>query len=120
MKSSPYSPDKFMAFLYEKSKAEPYANASTAEEALAIGAEIREKTKKLLAIDKLPGGNYRLEKDGKALEYPDYTIQKYSFELCENLETIYYVGTSSEWDKVKKGEFWNGNSTKLKVYYSQS
>jgi len=43
-----------------------------------------------------------------------------AFELCENLETIYYVGTSSEWDKVKKGEFWNGNSTKLKVYYSQS
>lgn len=93
MKASPYSPDKFMASLYEKSKAEPYANASTAEEALAIGAEIREKTKKLLAVDKLLGGNYRLEKDGKALEYPDYTIQKYSFELCENLKTAVFILT---------------------------
>lgn len=41
-----------------------------------------------------------------------------AFELCGNLETIYYTGTSSEWEKIKKGEFWNGNSTKLKVYYS--
>ncbi len=99
MKSSPYSPDKFMASLYENSKAEPYANASTAEEALTIGAEIREKTRKLLAVDKLLGGDYRLQKDSKALEYPDYTIQKYSFEVCENLKTAIFILTPK---KIKK------------------
>ena len=93
MKSSPYSPDKFMASLYEKSKAAPYANASSAQDALEIGAQIREKTKKLLALERISGGDYRLEKVGNAIEYPDYTIQKYSFELCENLKTAVFILT---------------------------
>lgn len=99
MKTSLYSPDDFMASLYENSKADPYADASTAEEALAIGTEIREKTKYLLAVDKILGGAYRLEKDGRALEYPDYTIQKYSFELCDKLKTAVFILTPK---KIKK------------------
>ena len=82
-----------MASLYEKSKAAPYANASSAQDALAIGAQIREKTKKLLALERISCGDYRLEKVGNAIEYPDYTIQKYSFELCENLKTAVFILT---------------------------
>lgn len=93
MKTSPYSPDKFMASLYEKSKATPYANVSSADDVLEIGAQIREKTKELLAVERISCGGYRIEKVGKAIEYPDYTIQKYSFELCENLKTAVFILT---------------------------
>ncbi len=103
MKTSPYSPDKFMASLYEKTVANPFANASTEKEALEIGAEIRERTRKLLSVEKILGGNYRLEKDGKALEYPDYTIQKYSFEICENLKTAVFILTPKEIKKSVSG-----------------
>ena len=47
MKNSPYSPDEFMAGLYGKLYADPYAEAKTKEEALAIGKEIREKAKSI-------------------------------------------------------------------------
>lgn len=93
MKNSPYSPDEFMASLYGKMRSEPYADAKSADDTLAIGKEIRDKAKKIFATDKLGGGDYRLQKAGKALEYPDYTLQKYSFELCENLKTAVYLLT---------------------------
>ncbi len=93
MKSSPYSPDEFMAGLYGKMQAKPYAEAKNAEDALAIGNEIKEKAKKLFAVDKILGGDYKLEKVGKALEYPEYSLQKYSFELCENLKTAVFILT---------------------------
>lgn len=91
MKNSPYSPDEFMAGLYGKLYADPYAEAKTKEEALAIGKEIREKAKSIFSTDILGGGNYKLEKVGKALEYKEYTLQKYSFELCENLKIAVYL-----------------------------
>lgn len=91
MKNSPYSPDEFMASLYAKLRAEPYAEAKSAEDALAIGKDIREKAKCIFATDKLGGRDYKLEKVGKALEYPDYTLQKYSFEICENLKTAVFL-----------------------------
>lgn len=93
MKSSPYSPDEFMAGLYGKLYADPYAEAKTKEDALAIGKEIREKAKSIFTADKLGGGDYKLEKAGKALEYKEYTLQKYSFELCENLKSAVYLLT---------------------------
>ncbi len=93
MKKSPYSPDEFMASLYGRLRAEPYADAETAEDALVIGKEIREKAKKIFATDKLGISDCKLEKAGKALEYSDYTLQKYSFELCENLKTAVYLLT---------------------------
>lgn len=93
MKSSPYSPDEFMAGLYSKLYADPYAEAKTAAEALSIGNEIKEKTKSIFSVDKLGGGDYKLEKVGKALEYKEYTLQKYSLELCENLKSAVYLLT---------------------------
>lgn len=93
MKSSPYSPDEFTAGLYGKLYADPYAKAKSKEDALAIGKEIREKAKNIFSTDKLDSGNYTLEKVSKALEYKDYTLQKYSFELCENLKTAVYLLT---------------------------
>lgn len=103
MKNSPYSPDGFMAGLYRKMRAEPYADVKTADEALAVGKEIRAKAKKLFATDKLGGGDYKLEKVGKALEYPEYTLQKYSFELCENLKTAVYILTPKNIKKSASG-----------------
>ncbi len=93
MRNSPYSPDEFMAGLYGKMQAKPYAEAKNAEDALAIGNEIKEKAKKLFAVDKILDENYKLEKVGKALEYPEYSLQKYSFELCENLKTAVFILT---------------------------
>lgn len=93
MKNSPYSPDEFMAGLYGKLHADPYAEAKTKEEALAVGKEIREKAKSIFSTDILGSGNYKLEKVGNALEYKEYTLQKYSFELCENLKTAVYLLT---------------------------
>lgn len=103
MKNSPYSPDTFMAGIYEKMRAEPYADANSAQEVLAVGKNIREKTKELFGIQKLSCGNYRLEKVGKALEYPEYTLQKYSFELCENLKTAVFILTPKEMKKSASG-----------------
>ncbi len=93
MKSRPYSPDEFMAGLYGKLYTDPYAEAKTKEDALAIGKEIREKVKSIFSTDFLCGGNYKLEKVGKVLEYKEYTLQKYSFEICENLKTAVYLLT---------------------------
>lgn len=93
MKNSPYSPDEFMAGLYGKLYADPYAEAKTKEEALAIGKEIREKAKSIFSTDILGGGNYKLEKAGNTLEYKEYSLQKYYFELCENLKTAVYLLT---------------------------
>lgn len=93
MKNSPYSPDEFMAGLYGKLYSDPYTEAKTKEEALAVGKEIREKAKSIFSTDILGGGNYKLEKVGNALEYKEYTLQKYSLELCENLKTAVYLLT---------------------------
>lgn len=93
MKNSPYSPDEFMAGLYGKLYADPYAEAKTKEEALAIGKEIREKAKSIFSTDILGGGNYKLEKAGNTLEYKEYSLRKYYFELCENLKTAVYLLT---------------------------
>ena len=93
MKNSPYSPDVFISGLYEKMRNEPYADVKTAQDALSVGEGIRAKTRELFRTEKLTGGNYRLEKVGKALEYPEYTLQKYSFELCENLRSAVFILT---------------------------
>ncbi len=96
MKNSPYSPDEFMSGIYGKLRAEPYAEAKSKEAALAVGEEIREKAKKIFSTDKLGGSDYKLEKVGKPLEYKDYTLQKYSFELCKNLKTAVYILTPKQ------------------------
>ncbi len=93
MKNSPYSPDAFMTGLYEKMRAEPYRNVRTAEEALEAGRVIREKARILFDADKLTVEELHPEKVGKALEYPEYTLQKYSVEICDGLKTAVFVLT---------------------------
>ncbi len=91
MRKSIYTPDDFMSGLYEKFKGNPYGEAKTAEDALAVSENIRQKAREIFAVDKLDGGSRELKKEGDALDYPDYTLQKYSFELCEGLKSAVYI-----------------------------
>lgn len=95
MKNSPYSPDAFMNGIYDKLRSQPYKKVTSKEDALEIGAQIREKTKNLFGIGILQGlsSEIRLIPDGKPLDYPKYTLQKYSFELLENLTSSVYILT---------------------------
>ncbi len=103
MKNSHYSPDEFMSGLYDKLRAEPYRGTENAEDAFAVGENIRKQTKVLLGLDRLSGKEYRLEKVGKALEYPGYTLQKYSFELCEGLKSAVFILTPKKIEKPAPG-----------------
>ncbi len=93
MKNSPYSPDGFMNGIYDKLRSQPYKNAESKEEVLEIGSRIRKKTKELFNIDTLLGlsGEFNPVPVGKPLDYPKYTLRKYSFELCAGLVTSVYV-----------------------------
>lgn len=103
MKKSPYSPDDFMSGLYEKFKGEPYKNASCYEDALRIGADIKAKSKEIFAIDKLSdlSENAQLTQVGKTLDYPDYTLKKYSLEICEGLVSAVYIAQPKNAHKTK-------------------
>ena len=104
MKTSPYSPDAFMAGLYKKFTAEPYKDAVTAEEVAAVSESIKAKAKDIFNLSLL-GDNKDvcLEKTGKTLNYPDYTLEKYSFEICDNLKSLVYVLTPKNADKPTPG-----------------
>lgn len=93
MKNSPYSPDLFMQEIYGKSCAKPYENVSTREAALRVGEEIRSKAKDILGIDKIPDKvtDYRLVPEGKNLDYPEYTLSRYSVEVCKGLKMLVYM-----------------------------
>ena len=93
MKKSPYSPDEFMSGLYGRLKAEPYKNAKTGEDALIIGKSIRERTKELFSVDKLSSmeTELKLVPVGKSLDYPDYTLKKYSVEILHGLNSLIYI-----------------------------
>lgn len=105
MKKSQYSPDEFMTGLYGKIKNDPYKNASSKEDALSAGEEIKDKAKELFSIDKIIDVKKvpQLHKEGKALDYPDYTLQKYSFEICENLKTAVFVLTPKKLSQKANG-----------------
>ena len=93
MKRSPYSPDEFMSELYGKIKAEPYKNANSYEDALKIGQTIKEKTKELFSLEKLNSmaTELKLVSVGKDLDYPEYTLKKYSVEILEGLNSLVYI-----------------------------
>lgn len=93
MRKSTYSPDEFMSGLYGKLRGEPYKEVSSAEDAIRIGESIKEKSKELFGINKLsfPKDKLKLQKTGKALEYPEYTLQKYSLEVCDGLNTAVFL-----------------------------
>ena len=93
MKKSPYSPDEFMSGLYDKIKAEPYKNALSYEDALRIGQSIKEKAKELFSLERLDSmaTELKLVPVGKDLDYPEYTLKKYSVEILEGLNSLIYI-----------------------------
>ncbi|MBO7320219.1 MAG: hypothetical protein J6V06_09410, partial [Clostridia bacterium] len=93
MKKSPYSPDEFMSSLYGKIKAEPYKNAVSYEDALEIGKSIKEKAMELFSLERLNSmaTELRLVPVGKVLDYPDYTLKKYSVEILHGLNSLVYI-----------------------------
>ncbi len=105
MKKNIYSPDEFMAGLYGRLRAEPYAEVSSPEDALKIGREIREKAKELFAVDKICSFAEKAEltEAGNALDYPDYTLKKYSLKICDGLTSPIYVLMPKEIKENAKG-----------------
>ncbi len=93
MKRSPYSPDEFMSELYGKIKAEPYKNATSYEDALEIGQSIKEKAKELFSLKRLDSmaTDFKLIPVGKELDYPKYTLKKYSAEILQGLNCLVYI-----------------------------
>ena len=93
MKKSPYSPDEFMSGLYGRFKAEPYKNVNTYEDALETGKSIKEKARELFSLKKLDSmaTELKLVPVGKDLDYPEYTLKKYSVEILEGLNSLVYI-----------------------------
>ncbi len=92
MKTSTYSPDEFMSGLYEKLRAEPYKNAVTADEVFSVGERIKQQVSDIFNLQLLDDGKELVcEKDGKCLDYPDYTLQKYSVKICDGLLSAVFV-----------------------------
>ncbi len=93
MKKSPYSPDEFMSGLYDKLKHEPYKDALTFDDAQRIGQEIKDKAKEIFVIEKICSFAEKTEliQVGRVLDYPEYTLKKYSLKICDGLTSAVYV-----------------------------
>ena len=93
MKKSPYSPDEFMADLYDKFKGDPYKDITCREDAEKVGENIRIKAREIFAIDKLSSLSEKtqLKYLGKTLDYPDYTLKKYSLRITDGLTSLVYI-----------------------------
>ncbi len=85
MKQNVFSPDDFMTGLYSQLKAQPYKQAVTPQDFSEVSSEIRKKTEKLFALELLPKNDTLSKKLLFTLDYPDYTAEKYSIEICKNL-----------------------------------
>ena len=95
MKTSPYSPDLFMRSLYGETYSDPFGKVNTKQEALKACEDMRLRAKSLFNLDAIPLRVTELKPEavGKALEYKDYTLQKYSVEICKNLTMAYFLLT---------------------------
>jgi len=93
MKKNKYSPDEFMSGLYCKFRSEPYENITSREDALRVGAEIKAKAKEIFAVEKICSCEEKTEltEEGKALDYPDYTLKKYSLKICDGFVSVVYI-----------------------------
>lgn len=105
MKSSPYSPDRFMNTLYDNMYSDPFEKVVTKEDALAVCENIRKKAESVFNIDKIPQKNKTLKSvpAGKPLEYKEYTLQKYSVEICKGLDMAYFLLTPKNINKKASG-----------------
>lgn len=95
MAKSKYSPDEFMAGLYDEIYKSPYENVNNGEDALKISEDIREKAKAIFNIDKIPrkAESFNIIPEGKPLVYKEYSLQKYSCEIAKNLTMLFYMLT---------------------------
>ncbi len=93
MKTSPYSPDSFMQSLYGGICSDAFGKVNTKEAALKVGEDIRLRAKSLFNLDSIPHRITELNPEpvGKVLDYPDYTLQKFSVEICKELKMAYYL-----------------------------
>lgn len=93
MKSSPFSPDKFMLELYDELYREPYGDVKNADGVFAASREIRRRAEGLFALERIPKDPQYLQAQelGKRLDYPDYTLQKYSVRLCKDLPMAVFL-----------------------------
>lgn len=44
------------------------------------------------------------------------SIGNSAFEGCKKLTSIYFKGTSAQWNVIKKGSYWNRNTGSYTVY----
>ena len=95
MKTSPYSPDLFMRSLYGETYSDPFGKVNTKQEALKACEDMRLRAKSLFNLDAIPLRVTELKPEavGKPREYKDYTLQKYSVEICKNLTMAYFLLT---------------------------
>ncbi len=93
MKSSPYSPDLFMENLYDKLHASPYDCVNSSEEVLKTSDDIRKKAKEIFNVEAIPDkvADYKLVPEGAPLDFNEFTMQKYSVEICKGLVSLVYL-----------------------------
>ena len=98
MKTSKFSPDSFMHGLYDALPAKPYADVNDKQSALERCEEIKSKAAEIFSLDKIPGkpSAYNIVAEGKPLVYPEYTLQRYSVEICANLKMLFYLLVPAE------------------------
>ncbi len=94
-----------MEGVYGKILATPYENACDKRSVLEVGAKIKEHTKQMLGIDRIPDKSTDLavESVGKELDYPEYTLKKCSVTVCKNLDMLFYVLTPKNIKKPAPG-----------------
>lgn len=84
-----------MKGLYKEIYRSPYEHINSSEDVSEISKGIRTKAKEIFALDKIPDkkSDFQLIPVDKSLDYPDYTLQKYSVEICKNLNSLIYILT---------------------------
>lgn len=105
MKTSPYSPDKFMTRLYDNIVSSPYEQVNNEQEVFTVSEETKAKAKSLFNLDKIPNKTtqFNLVAVGKTLEYDSYTLQKYSVEICQGLNMAVFILTPKKIEKTAPG-----------------
>ena len=105
MKTSRYSPDAFMKGIYSQMLSKPYENITDAKDALEAGRKIKERTEAMLGIGKIPNRitDFKIQQEGKLLDYSEYTLQKCSAQICQNLNMLFYVLTPKNLTRPASG-----------------
>lgn len=105
MKNSQFSPDGFMSGIYSELCSQPYKEARTKEDVLEIEKKIREQAKEIFNVETLRNlsDDFKPVPIGNPLEYTEYTLQKYGFELCKGLYSSVYILTPKNTKKSAPG-----------------